>query len=72
MASCFLYVGLQTFIRNSKKKEVETESDHKPSALQGRPECEYCRVTGDDIKKKVGLVSNHGKSHSAWRHTLNV
>ncbi|XP_043982582.1 interleukin-17 receptor D isoform X1 [Gambusia affinis] len=27
---------------------------------QGRPECEYCRVTGDDIKKKVGLSSNHG------------
>ncbi|XP_007571398.1 interleukin-17 receptor D [Poecilia formosa] len=27
---------------------------------QGRPECGYCRVTGDDIKKKVGLSSNHG------------
>uniref|UniRef100_A0A096LVQ8 Si:ch211-207e14.4 n=1 Tax=Poecilia formosa TaxID=48698 RepID=A0A096LVQ8_POEFO len=26
---------------------------------QGRPECGYCRVTGDDIKKKVGLSSNH-------------
>ncbi|XP_032419479.1 interleukin-17 receptor D isoform X2 [Xiphophorus hellerii] len=58
--NCSLECIRQTFVRNSKKKEVETESDHKPSALQGRPECEYCRVTGDDIKKKVGLVSNHG------------
>ncbi|KAM4737909.1 interleukin-17 receptor D [Anableps anableps] len=26
---------------------------------QGRPECEYCRVTGDDIKKFLGFNSNH-------------